>query len=355
MSNRSHCEDFFEIAVFRHYVVADRQNITRFLNLCTFLSDLWLKLAMSSCRLSPTHLPNKFWEKTLLVAAGWVDLLEYLVIVYSSSTGLFRLSIKFADQSLWRDCKFVVLREVQKSFQVGFAFSFEKNKWQFWFSVLILWFPCICLNLCGPSNPFLSLCRRNFWSIILFCSVTCLNVWAVLMSKDKRFLFEFWCWEMLFLFDERKSFPAFWLFLLQKFFCLEDSCCVLHLLCSQWQWRVFCWISSSHVWIRRARGWSWTPPPQASSRERTWGASWRRRATPQHQWRSPFSWQPRLRWWGSSWLQQKRLEERRCEFFSMYWQELTRSSAFSNQTTCMNIVDRWCSIVLVEVCAWSNL
>jgi len=60
MSNRSHCEDFFEIAVFRHYVVVDRQNMTRFLNLCTFLSDLWLKLAMSSCRLSPTHLPNKF-------------------------------------------------------------------------------------------------------------------------------------------------------------------------------------------------------------------------------------------------------------------------------------------------------
>ncbi len=91
MWNRSHCEDFFEIAVFRHYVVADRQNITRFLNLCTFLSDLWLKLATSSCRLSPTHLPNKFWEKTLLVVAGWVDLLEYLVIVYSSSPGLFWL------------------------------------------------------------------------------------------------------------------------------------------------------------------------------------------------------------------------------------------------------------------------
>jgi hypothetical protein len=47
MSNRSHCEDFSEIAVFRHYVLADRQNITRFLDLCTLLSDLWLKLAKS--------------------------------------------------------------------------------------------------------------------------------------------------------------------------------------------------------------------------------------------------------------------------------------------------------------------
>jgi len=35
-----------------------------------------------------------------MVVAGWVDLLEYLVTVYSSSTGLFGLSIKFADQSL---------------------------------------------------------------------------------------------------------------------------------------------------------------------------------------------------------------------------------------------------------------
>jgi hypothetical protein len=42
-------------------------------------------------------------------------------------------------------------------------------------------------------------------------------------------------------------------------------------------------------------------------------------------------------------------------FLSMYWQELTRRSALWNQTTSMNIVDRWCSIVLVEVCAWSNL